>query len=304
MIADLLIMALACLIAAFLARAIWEPTRLELTRVRLSADTPDTPADTGSRTAADPVFRVLFFSDLHMDLLRVREQRLARSIRGLRPDLILFGGDLTAKAACLDSAISFLTRLRRLPGLAQAPMVAVPGNHDTTEVLEALQKSGIVVLRNQSHLVHSSGQTWQVIGLDDRRSGCPDITAALQDAAAAEISPDRRLVLVHNPDTLLNVPPGHARWFCAGHFHGGQIWMPFKLEFKLLRDEQLPLAGCYKGLVTCGGMTGYISRGLGCVLFPLRFRSIPEVTYLEFYQPGCLLPADRTEVSFCERTHH
>lgn len=301
MIADMLMLALACLIAAFLLRAVWEPTRVELTCVRLSADNP---AETGGQTDSDPVLRILFFSDLHMDLLRVREQRLTRAMHGLRADLILFGGDLTAKTACVDSAVSLLTRLRRLPGLAQAPLLAVPGNHDTPDALEALKEAGIVVLKNQSYLIHCRGQTWQIVGLDDKRNGCPDIAAALQDGAAAQIPPGRRLVLVHNPDTLLAVPSGQVRWFCAGHFHGGQIWMPFKLEFRILRDEQLPLTGCYKGLVTWGDMTGYISRGLGCVLFPLRFRSIPELTYLEFYRPGSLLPADRTEVSFCERKHH
>jgi hypothetical protein len=280
MSSDILVLAVAALLVAFLARAIWEPTRIAVNHIRMPGSNPDVDGD--SQSGSVPALRVLFFSDLHMDYLRIREKRLMRAVRGLTPDLILFGGDLTAKQACLQSAIGLLTRLHQQPGLSQTPLIAVPGNHDTPQTLEALAQAGITVLQNQDFQIRCHGKTWQIIGLADKRSDCPDATASLQKARMADIPPGQRIVLVHNPDSLLDVPPGQARWFCAGHFHGGQIWMPFRLEFRLLRDEELPRIGLYKGLIAWGDMTGYISRGLGCVLFPLRFRSVPELAYLEF----------------------
>ncbi|MDW7655861.1 MAG: metallophosphoesterase [Bacillota bacterium] len=280
MTVDILILTFAAILVALLLRAIWEPTRIEVTRIQLPVDSPDDGDD--NRTGSISVLRVLFFSDLHMDYLRIREKHLMQAVRGLTPDLILFGGDLTAKQSCLHSAIALLARLRQQPGLSQAPLVAVPGNHDTPEGITAMAQAGFTVLQNQDFQIHCHDQSWQIIGLQDKRLGCPDAAAALQSARMAGIPPQQRIVLVHNPDSLLDVPPGQADWFCAGHFHGGQIWMPFRLEFRLLRDEKLPRTGLYKGLISWGDMTGYISRGLGCVLFPLRFRSVPELVYLEF----------------------
>lgn len=277
---DYLFLAVSAVLVAFLARAIWEPTRIEMNRVQLPFGVP--VAGENGTTRPVPVLRVLFFSDLHMDYLRIREKRLLQAVRGLTPDLILFGGDLTAKQSCLPAAIGLLKRLREQPGLSRAPLIAVPGNHDTPEGLAAMAQAGFTVLQNQDYQMHCHGRIWQIIGLADKRLGCPDASASLENARKDGIPPEQRIVLVHNPDSLISLPPGQASWFCAGHFHGGQIWMPFRLEFRLLRDEKLPRAGLYKGLITWGDMTGYIARGLGCVLFPLRFRSVPELVYLEF----------------------
>ena len=61
--------------------------------------------------------------------------------------------------------------------------------------------------------------------------------------------------------------------------------MPFNLEFRILRDEKLPRIGYDKGCINLGEMTGVITQGLGCVLFPLRFRSRPELNWLEIILP-------------------
>lgn len=266
-----------------LLRALWEPTRLDVRGITLSSGRR-LPAATQPGCARHGP-RIVLFSDLHTEHLRVKTADLLRAIQDARPDMILFAGDLAGDKSHLPQALDLMRRIRELPVAADLPFIAVGGNHDAPDAMAALASLGLITLSNQGVFVRLRDQTWQVIGLEDPKQGRPDPVAALRDADLAGVPPARRMVLAHNPDCLLALPTGRLSWFFAGHFHGGQIWMPFKLEFRLLRREKLPRIGYYKGRVSWGGLTGYISRGLGCVQLPLRLFSLPELTVIELDDP-------------------
>ncbi len=273
MLAKTLLIAVSLLGLALLVRALIEPYQLSLTRVFL-------PQAARPGTKPGLALRVLFFSDLHYDMLRVKKEKLSRAIQQLEPDLLIFGGDLAARPQLQQEAAAYLGSLCQRPGQAALPFLAVAGNHDTRAGLAALQKAGITVLENDSYRFNCRGGSWQITGLADKKNGRPDIKAAGLDPA---LDPGRHLIISHNPDNILDLPPGLADYFLAGHFHGGQIWLPLRWEFFLLRSEKLPRQGIYKGLFTFSGMTGFISRGIGCVLLPLRLFSLPELACLEFH---------------------
>lgn len=256
-----------------LVRAFLEPASLSLTKVFL----PFTVRE-GEKTGL--ALRVLFFSDLHLDLLRLDHDRLHKAVLEQEPDLILFGGDLAANPARQKEAALFLAGLSQRPGREALPLMAVPGNHDTAEGLAAMAGAGITVLQNETALFSCRGRTWQIIGLKDKKHGQPDLAAAGLDPA---VPVRQNLVLSHNPDNILDLSGERAAYFLAGHFHGGQIWLPFRWEFYLLRDELLPRQGIYKGIFTYAGLTAFITRGIGCVLVPLRLFSRPELVCLEFF---------------------
>ncbi len=269
-----LLFLLAALPACLFLRAIWEPTHLDEHEIWL--DDPQTV-----QAADEPGVRVLLFSDLHIEFMRIKKEFLLAAISRAKPDLVLFAGDLTNHEEHLPEALQLMRDIRRLPALDSRACIAVAGNHDSPKALQGLKKTGWSVLSNQGITCFIQGRSWQIIGLEDLHRGRPCVKKYILRTAGAGIPRERRLVLAHNPDSLFLVDEDQAAYFCSGHFHGGQIWLPFKLEFRMLRREKLPRLGYYQGRRTWGRIAAYISRGLGCVQFPLRLFSFPELTVLK-----------------------
>lgn len=297
------------LAAILLARALYEPTQLEVTRQYLSSaenknTVPDAPGGDAAQNQtssesdkpAPKGLRVALLSDLHAEWLRLGPERIAQSLAAEDFDLLLFAGDLTGRHHRPDRAKPWLDALAPVCQHLGKACYAVPGNHDSPASLDLLRQAGFTILKNDSCVVRDrSNRDWLLIGLDILKKGQPDFDQALKHTAVAgttsgadsgpetvaKIPPERRVVLAHNPDTFFQVPAKQAGFFLAGHFHGGQIYLPFHLEFFLLRREKLGRMGYHKGSFALNGLTGYISRGLGSVLFPLRLGSIPELAILE-----------------------
>lgn len=227
--------------------------------------------------------RVALISDLHMGLLMVSEADAAKAFREEKPDLLIIAGDIIDK----EKHISLFTQWVRSvsPG---CPIFAVLGNHDhlcfkanpLARDLFAfnLKSLGVELLVNDSITFHKGCQSLNLVGIDDYRHGRPDVRLAL---SKRDRRADLTLAVAHNPETALLIPQGEVDLFLCGHFHGGQIWMPFNIEYRLLRKEETCKAGYRKGLHTINGTLTYISRGIGNVVVPLRLGSRPEITFID-----------------------
>lgn len=246
-------------------RGIWEPRHPEYTETVLGEN--------------GATLRVLLLSDLHANLNRVPVDRLIAAVAGCKPDLLLFAGDACSGRWDARASVLLLARLGTAARAEGIPAYAVPGNHDQVLDASAFDGAGIPWLRNRAvEILTARGDRWTLIGLDDRKLGPPRFPAA--GDLPAGVPAARTLILSHNPDNVYLPFPGSARFFLCGHFHGGQIWMPIHLEFRLLRREKLAAEGIYRGSFQRNGMFGYISRGIGCVVFPLRLFSRPEISVI------------------------
>lgn len=237
-------------------------------------------------TSTEQGLRILWLTDLHADAFSLSETSWKRLLKPMldRIDLCLFGGDLSNGMRGKAKGIQVLRSLSTLCQTYHIPCYAVAGNHDWLLSASDWEETGFVLLKNQSIWLTHSHNTIQLSGLEDLRRGCPLPPKRCQrPAQGTEESgpyPSTHIVIGHNPDLVFSLSPEEVDAFLCGHFHGGQIRLPFHLEFRLLRPERLSQMGVRSGPFLCNGILSYVSRGMGCVLFPFRLGSRPECTVL------------------------
>ncbi|MCX7772591.1 MAG: metallophosphoesterase [Clostridia bacterium] len=227
--------------------------------------------------------RVALISDLHMGLLMVSQDDVKKALLSEKPDLLIIAGDIIDRENHVSEFVQWIKKVA--PNL---PIFATLGNHDhkcfekfprAKELFFFNLKSlGIELLVNQCMSFHKNGRVLNLVGVDDYRRGNPQPKTAL---AAKDPHADLTLAIAHNPETVLMFPEGSVDLLMCGHFHGGQIWMPFSMEYRFFRKEQTCKAGYRRGLHTINGINTYISRGIGNVVFPFRLGSRPEITFID-----------------------
>ncbi|HEX2535279.1 MAG TPA: metallophosphoesterase [Chitinophagaceae bacterium] len=235
-----------------------------------------------------PTLRILLLTDLHFRRrLFPFHRRLARKVRALQPDLILFAGDTLdddGHAAPVDQFFSLLPRV---------PLIGIPGNHDR---LAAIPLSGLEdlfrkhagrLLINETVTLTLKEVPLTVTGLDDTIQGVSNLQAAVQDTGREP----HHLMLIHSPVQQEEVLSGlekinrsrpaaaqlAVQYLFAGHNHGGQIRLPFFI----------PVLPAFGGAYVEGWYNPqppylYLSRGFGTTTIPLRFASRSEVTLFEY----------------------
>lgn len=193
-----------------------------------------------------------------------------------RPDLIVITGDFVDRFAEED-----VSPLVAALGSLKAPLGVwgVWGNHDhfrfrpLTPLLRLLQEAGVNILNNRGVMLRDD---LYLAGVDDFRTGHPDLMAALHDWPAGAIC----LLMSHNPDMLPLIPASVDLVLC-GHTHGGQVNLPLiGAPVTSSRYGQRFRAGWVEAPARA-----YVSRGLGVSMVPLRLNCPPELAVFAV-QPG------------------
>jgi uncharacterized protein len=249
---------------AVAADALSEPHRIELSKIEIHIEGLP-PAFNG--------FRIAHITDLHygehstLDFVR-RAVEMANSVS---PDLIALTGDyVTDGIKQIAPVFSVLAELKAKYGI-----VAVLGNHDhwasADETRNQILNIGAADLTNANRILKKDGGALCIAGVGDLWEDKQDLSAALQ--GIDPLTP--RILLSHNPDFAEEIPAGYRiDLMIAGHTHGGQINLPF------IGSPIVPSFYGQKyreGLVRGPHCMVYISRGVGLVGPPIRFRCRPEI---------------------------
>ena len=235
-------------------------------------------------------YRIIQFSDAHVgSYTGSRKQILQRaidSINALRPDLIVFTGDLqNAKPEELYNQMDILSQLKAKDGV-----YSVLGNHDYAkyvncseaekeancrEIISLEKQLGWTLLRNEHHYIERGKSQMVIAGMENDGDGKHfpqkgNISKTLKGVD----DDDFILMLEHDPSSWRRkiIPDGRAQLTLSGHTH--------KMQFSLFGWCPLSLTGKeVNGWYHQDSQSLFVSAGLGG-LIPFRFGAPGEIAVI------------------------
>ena len=227
-------------------------------------------------------YRLAFVTDLHLSAIVPRwflAQALSTTL-ALEPDLLLLGGDFLSNRRSYSAGLVDLLR----PLAAPDGVFTVLGNHDhhvgADVVREVLQAAGVRELWNASVAIRRGDAALGISGVGDLRFDVIDFRAAVAGLPAGA----PRIVVSHDPDVFAYWPREiRLDLMLSGHTHGGQAHLPF------IGPPYVPSQFGFRylaGHIREGARQLYVSRGVGAITAPIRWRCPPEVTLLVLHPPS------------------
>ena len=217
-------------------------------------------------------FSILHLSDIHIESIVDKCERLRQMISEVDFDLCVITGDFRSGGA--KSVDVTVNKVRELVGMIQCRfgIVAVLGNYDIIEMVTPLEELGVKILLNESLPIKLGSDVIWIAGVDDPHFfRMHNINSALHG-----ICSDRtKILLSHSPEIIKDASDLDVDYYLSGHTHGGQICLPNGLP--VITNCQ-----CKKkyssGAWRYRNMAGYTSRGVGFSRVQARFFCPPEIT--------------------------
>ena len=241
-------------------------------------------------------FRVAIIADLHGFSYGKGNERLLSRIREVKPDLILIAGDLIVrkKTAGYQNMAAFAAELPKI-----APSYFSFGNHESRAELqfpefvsfvEALQKSGIVFLRNECRKVTVNADSLTLYGLEipisyyEKRKEQTLPEGFLTGTFGSCDQKTYSILLAHNPA----YGDAYFRWGAdltvSGHTHGGLVRIP---GGRSIISPELTFFPKYDGgHYTQDRKHLVVSKGLGTHTFHIRIFDRAELVLIDVKSPS------------------
>lgn len=223
----------------------------------------------------DKNLRIVMASDIHMGTLIARNKtnKLVNSINQLKPDIILFAGDIVDED--LTPVIKYNLGSNLLQLQAKSGVFAIPGNHEyiggAEPAIRYLKDHGITMLRDSVVLVDN--RFW-LVGRDDRDK--PRFSGKNRKELETVMEPvDRSLPVIlmdHQPFHLEKSAALGVDLQLSGHTHHGQLW---PLNYITSAIYQVST-----GYTKIDRMHIYVSSGFGTWGPPIRLGSHSEIVVI------------------------
>lgn len=248
--------------------------RLETTHYTISSD--KIPAEFDG-------FRIVQLSDLHSSVV----PGLTDEVKGEKPDIIVFTGDMVHDHGSYDTTIRLAERLSEL-----APIFSVSGNHDLrrsdySEYISALDATGTITLKDSSKTLKYGDSEITLTGIEDPFSEDGNTINYNIAQSLKKIPPtdNYHIALFHRANHMNSLQNGGFDLILSGHMHGGQFRLPNgrgvcspKSSWGSGSPMFFPkyFAGHYKSENT----DMIVSRGIGNPMIIPRLFNRPEITVI------------------------
>ena len=213
---------------------------------------------------------LLHISDMHVDMNSGAMLRLIELLQEVDYDICVLTGDY--RGATFGSFRETLDGLAQVCAHLKEPVYGVLGNHDSIQMVPAMEDMGIRMLLNESVIIEQDNEHLHLVGIDDAHYFRVDNI----EKATAEVPHDECSVLLsHTPEIYRLAANADFDLMLSGHTHGGQICLPGGIPITI--DSKLPRSMA-SGSWSYKNMAGYTSVGVGSSIVPVRFNCLPEIT--------------------------
>lgn len=223
--------------------------------------------------------KIVFISDIHCNTYFPPEKvkELVSRVNDLNPDIIVLGGDNTAKESAVSSP--FFDEIKELK--ATYGVYSVLGNHDFWEDAELIQKglknSGFNICDNHSYWIHEGSDSLKIGGVGDLWEDRQLLENTIDDVSESDFC----ILLSHNPDYIEEIETNKVDLMLSGHTHGGQVTLLglYAPVMPAFGKPHLPQTGQkYRyGWKVKDDINLYVTTGVGMGNFPFRFFAPPEI---------------------------
>lgn len=215
-------------------------------------------------------YTILHISDMHVDMCEAAMQHLIGLVDGMQYYLCVLTGDYRGKTfgpfeATLEGMAKVRAHLRQ-------PIYGVLGNHDTIQMVPAMEAMGIRMLLNECEVIERGTERIYLAGIDDAHFFRVD---NIEKAASHIPKEEFSILLSHTPEIYRQAAHANFNLMLCGHTHGGQLCLPGSIPIKL--EAVLPRR-MGAGVWHYHEMIGYTSVGAGSSVVAVRLNCPPEIT--------------------------
>ena len=230
--------------------------------------------------------RFIVISDIHNREYGENNETLISDIRSLKPDLILFAGDMVIKTE--DDYQPMLNLVTELNSIA--PCYGVMGNHEDERIYlgndkqlyEKFEKAGLKILRNAQEIVQIGTDKIQLMGISGTTTYGFEEYGGRRFMDKTSIDPSAYCIVMAHVPILFDAQLSDYAFDLgiAGHVHGGIVNLPY---FGGLYSEEEGFLPTYYGgrIVLSNEKPLIISRGLGDSKPIPRINNMPELVVID-----------------------
>lgn len=225
-------------------------------------------------------FTAVFFSDVHVDPLfrRAKLERMIADVDSVKPDYLLFGGDLADVSMERLDEWGYDSLFKKLTSKAKVAAIAINGNHEGMQEGsgmtpgEWMRKVGFVVLDDSSDCIGQACFTGRTDFQVARRRGIERVPLA---SLAPNDSVRPWILMDHQPKGIEPEYSGRLPDFAlSGHTHDGQFFpgtIVINFVWRLAFGEGV-----------LDGVRWLVSAGVDCWGPPMRVGSDADMWVIRF----------------------